>query len=206
MLLLMQLVSLSDAFPIGISIVALIFSIISSFKDELFPFRLTTFIDGLFLVAAKPMTQSTNVTVQVLLPITFFNRGYSEGVIQNIKLSVKAESETTLWSFMPILEVDMTAFMQQHKGLNASNIENVFVGFLLGGKRGIKKNILFTASTEEKNAIFEWKPNIYRFELYIQIFGEDKMKKYATLHRNIGINSFTMLANGQTNVVFVYPD
>ena len=205
-LLLTRLISIENALPLGISIIALIFSIISSFKDELFPFRLLTFIDSLTLVATEPMNKSPNKTIQVLLPITFYNRGYSEGVIQNIKLIVKVENELTQFVFLPIIEIDMAAFMQQHKGINASNSLNVFAGFLLGGKRGVKKDIVFTPRIEDQTVTFGWKPNTYHFELFVQIYGDEKYKKYATLNRKIGINSLTMLATGLTKALTIYPD
>ena len=64
-----------------------------------------------------------NVTsVQVLLPVTFFNQGYSEGIVETIKLIVKAEQRGTTSIFLPAMEVDMVAFVQQRQGINSSNM------------------------------------------------------------------------------------
>jgi hypothetical protein len=146
-LILSKIIPLVNALPLGISLLALIVSILSSFKNELFPFRLSVFSDGLHLVAAGVIPPLSGVTIQVLLPITFLNQGYSESIIKNIRLVVTGEKSRVRKEFLPAFELDMAAFVQQNKGLNARNVLGAFVGFLLEAKKAVKKDIVFTPKT-----------------------------------------------------------
>src|SRR5688572_3007309 len=106
-LFLSEVISLVDAASLTISILAIIFSAISAFKNEIFPFRLVVFADVLYLTS-MPLISNPNVTtVQVLLPITFFNKGYSEGIIETVKLVVKGEKSGSSHDFLPSFEIDM---------------------------------------------------------------------------------------------------
>ena len=179
-LLLSKLVALSDALTLGISILAVIFTAVTAFKNELFPFRLSVFSDTLHLVTGKLMSDPSKIAISVMLPITFFNRGYSEGIIETIKLIVKAEEGITS-DFLPMMEIDMVAFVQQGKGINSSNMLGAFVGFLLEPKRAVKKFIVFIPKVGVGIPIFNWSPDNYTFELYIQNYGDKKPKKYFEL-------------------------
>jgi hypothetical protein len=205
-LLLTHIVSIADALPIAFSLLALIVSILSSFKNELFPFRLSAFIDGFYLVASEGIPPITGKTIQVLLPITFFNRGYSEGVIKTINLMVRDDSKLEQNEFLPNFEIDMEAFMQQNKGVNASNVLGVFVGFLLDSKRAVKKNVLFSPRVIPGIPPFIWKPGVYHFNLYVQVYGENKPKFFCELKKEIGANTLGMLASGKAKTIFLYPD
>jgi hypothetical protein len=200
-LLLTKVVSIGDAGALAISLLAFFVSILSAFKDELFPFRLLIFADKLHLVTTLPPSQSSQKTVQVLLPITFFNQGYSEGIIQTVSLLVKEERDKTKYRFIPQIEVDMTAFIQQNKGLNASNILGAFVGFLLEAKHGIKKNIVFMPDIASEKPQFTWRPGVYHFELYVRVHNE-KERKYFSLTQEIHANFLEMLSRGQVDSLY----
>lgn len=123
-LTLTTLVSLVDALPLGISILALIVSILSSFKDELFPFNLSVFADGLHFVKTPALPPNSDITsIVILLPVTFFNRGYSEGIVQTMRLRISTEKTRFDHEFLPSFEIDYAAFVQQKVGLNVSNIQ-----------------------------------------------------------------------------------
>jgi len=205
-LLLFKVIPFSNAVALGISIIALIVSILSSFKNELFPFELSVFTDRLHLVACESLPPITGKSIVVLLPITFFNRGYSEGIIQEIKLFVKAKKSGIQKEFLPSFEVDMAAFIQQRKGLNASNSLGVFVGFLLEAKRAVKKNIVFGPKVESGTSPYFWQPDIYTFEIFVQVYGEKEAKKYFELKQEIDKNALTMLATGKFQSLYFYPD
>jgi hypothetical protein len=205
-LLISKLVTLSDALTLGISILAVIFTGVTSFKNELFPFRLSVFSDSLHLVTGKLISDPRVITIQVLLPNTFFNRGYSEGIIETIKLIVKAEQHGTTNVFLPMMEIDMVAFIQQRKGINSSNMLGTFVGFLLEPKRAVKKFVVFSPKIGQGIPVFNWSPDKYTFELYVQNYGDKKPKKYFELSQNIDINSLILLSSGKTQSLFFYPE
>jgi len=205
-LVLTSIISLVDALPLGISLLALIVSILSSFKDELFPFRLSVFADGLHLVKTPAVPPNPDMaSIVILLPVTFFNRGYSECVVQSIRLKVKGEKTGFEHDFLPSVEIDMGVFIQQKVGLNASNTTGTFVGFLLESKRAVKKNIVFTPLIEkDKNNILVWQPDVYCFELYVYNYGEKKSKKYFEFKQKIHSSDFKFLKN--SNSLFFYAE
>jgi hypothetical protein len=205
-LFLSKLVTLSDAITLGISILAVIFTAVTAFKNELFPFRLSVFTDSLHLVTGRLMSDPHAISIQVLLPITFFNRGYSEGIIETIKLIVKAKNLGTESQFITMMEVDMVAFIQQKKGINSSNMLGAFVGFLLEPKRAIKKYIVFCPKLGKDIPIFYWSPDIYTFEIYIKTFGDKKPMKYFELTQNIDKESLLSLSSGKFQSLFFYPE
>ena len=205
-LLLSKLISLSDAASLGISILALIFTIVTSFKNELFPFRLSIFSDSLHLVSGKLMSDPSVTTLQVLLPISFFNKGYSEGIIETVKLAVKSKQRGTTSDFLPVMEVDMVAFVQQGKGINTSNMLGAFVGFVLEPKRAVQKFILFTPKVDNKTPPFVWQADDYIFEIYIQIHGEKRPKKYFEIKQKIDNNMLLLLVSGKVQNLFLYSE
>ena len=203
-LVLTSIISLVDALPLGISLLALIVSILSSFKDELFPFQLYVFADGLHLVRTPALPPNSDmISIVILLPVTFFNRGYSEGIVQSIRLKVIGEKSGFKHDFLPSVEVDMGAFVQQKVGLNASNTIGTFVGFLVESKKAVKKNIVFTPLIEKgKNNVLIWQPDIYYFELHVQTFSEKKPKKYFEFKQEIHSGDFMILE--KSNSLFFY--
>jgi len=205
-LLLSKLVTLSDAAALGISILAVIFTAVSAFKNELFPFRLSIFTDSLHLVTGKLMSDPRVTTLQVLLPITFFNQGYSEGIIETIKLIVKAEQRGTVNDFLPAMEVDMVAFVQQRKGINSSNMLGAFVGFVLEPKRAVQKFILFTPKVDNETSAFVWQADNYTLERYIQTHGEKRPRKYFVLKQKIDNNTLFLLSSGKVQNLFFYSE
>jgi hypothetical protein len=204
-LILSKLVTLSDAITLGISILALLFTALTAFRNELFPFRLSVFSDSLHLVTGGLISDPRAISIQVLLPITFFNRGYSEGIVETIKLIVKTEKHGIQSEFIPMMEVDMAAFIQQRKGINSSNMLGAFVGFLLEPKRAIKKFIVFIPKLGRGLPTFTWYPDKYTFEIYIKYYGDNKSKKYFELTQNIDENSLSNLSSGKIQNIFFYP-
>ncbi len=179
---------------------------ITAFKNELFPFRLLLFIDAIYLVAGELLPPKSGVSVQVLLPITFINRGYSEGIVENISLDVTKENEKSVYKFLPAMEVDMVALMQQKKGINSSNMLGMFHGFLLGQKQGHKKNVIFTPSVKTDEPEFYWSPGIYTFKLYVKVYGEGKSKPLFVMKQNIRANALDLLLSRNVQVLYIYPE
>ncbi len=200
-LLLTKVLSIGEAGALAISLLALFVSILSAFKNELFPFRLLIFADRLHLVATMHPSPSSPKTIQVLLPITFFNQGYNEGIVQTVSLLVKEENGEGIYKFIPQMEVDMTAFVQQNQGLNASNGLGAFVGFLLEAKHGVKKNIVFIPDIVPGKPQFTWSPGVYRFDLYVRTHNE-KEKKYFSLVQEIHAHILEMLSRGQITSLY----
>ncbi len=205
-LLLSKIIPLSNALPLGISLLALFVSILSSFKNELFPFRLSIFSNMIHLVAVKPITPFPGKSIVVLLPITFFNQGYSEGIIEEVELILTSEKSKIRTEYLPISEIDMVSFMQQMKGLNSSNTLGAFAGFLLEPKRAMRKNIVFSPMIEPGFPPVIWQPGVYSFEIFVKVYGEKENKKYFEIKQTIDENSLRSLVTGKIESLVFYPD
>lgn len=195
-LVIKNIISFADAIPICISVIALFVSIISVFKNELFPHDLMVFIDNFHLVSAGSFTSKNEKTIQPMPTLTFYNRGYGECSLRNIQMIVRLLKRDIGYAFIPAFEIDMEDMIRQRKGINASNAKNTFCGFLIEPKKGISKTIVFAPDVSKKGSEFCWKEDEYKFEIYVQIHGEEKIKKYCEKEIDISNNTLSRLLHG----------
>lgn len=147
------------------------------------------------------MPPSSGIAIAVLLPVTFSNGGYSEGIIQMVKLVVSGKNSGITHEFSPSFEVDMAAFAQQNIGISASNILGTFAGFLLEAKQTVRKNIVFIPKVEPGSSPFVWQPDLYTFEIFVQVYGEKTAKNYFELEKQIDKNILDSLITGQVKAI-----
>jgi hypothetical protein len=188
---------------IALSVIALFVSILSAFKNDIFPYNLQVFAEGLHLVKASAMPPSKGITIQVLLPVTFFNKGYGECFIKKVHLIVKPLNLGGEFIFLPAVEIDMQAFMRQKIGINTSNTIGSFVGFLLDSKKGIVKNIVFTPQAGPDKHQFNWIADSYTFEIHVLVEGEKKFKKYYELKQDISEKNLLFLIQSSNAIFFM---
>lgn len=174
-LALQSIVDVKDSIAIILSLIALVVSLVSSFKNELFGFRLDVVASE--LVLASPTTPSHN-SLALVFPLSFINRGYGEGIVES--LAVKAvlgkTQETKLYT--PVTEVDMMKFIQGKRRLHAENTLGTFAAFPLDTKAALKKYILFTQEERNENYPFSpWEAGEYRFEVYAKTSAGGKPHK-----------------------------
>ncbi len=134
-LVIVNIINFPDSISIGISLLALVISLISVFKNEIFPHDLNIYIDCFYLVRGNLMNSKGKNTIQIMPTLTFYNRGYGECSIRKIRLLVRQTKNSIEYIFNPTVEVDTEALIQQNKGINASNMKGVFSGFILEPKK-----------------------------------------------------------------------
>lgn len=195
-LVIKNIISFQDAIPISISVIALFISIISVFKNELFPYDLLVFIDNFHLISGGSFYSKDQKTIQPMPTLTFYNRGYGECPMRNIQMIVKPLKGDVDYSFIPAFEIDMEDLIRQKKGINVSNAKNTFCGFILEPKKSIVKTIVFVPLSSKDKPPFFWNEDKYKFEIYVQIHGEEKTRKFCEKEIDISKSILSMLYRG----------
>jgi hypothetical protein len=158
---------------IGVSSTALLISIFSAFKNDLFPFHLKVLAGDLILLESQQ-----SPSVDLILPVTFINLGYADGVVESIFLKV-TDNKGRIKRYTSLEELDDKLIYQivyQSKS-SETVVINRFLDFPIPGKQSLKKNISFAWSS---NSDFtDWEVNSYTFELYLKLEQDKKWKKFA---------------------------
>lgn len=155
--------SLSQYVAVLISLLALVVSIVSAFKEDIFPFQPSVLLDEIVMA---PTSGPSHNSVAIVLPLTFINRGNGAGVINMLALRVESKGQVKLYT--PLAQVDFQRYLSGKRKLHGENIIGSFNAFALSGKAMAKSYILF--SQEEKSPIYpfsSWEPGDYTFRLFI---------------------------------------
>ena len=94
----------------AIAVIAVVISLISAFKDTIFPFNLEVITDKVIL--AKPTLPSHN-SLALVVPLIFINHGNGSGTIEGI--SIKIEGQNSVKIYTPVAEVDFGKFIHCRK-------------------------------------------------------------------------------------------
>ena len=147
-----------------ISMAALVVSVVSAFKDDIFPFK-PRILFGEVVLTRHPGIPGNTPTI--LLPLAFVNVGHGAGVIEG--LTLKIESDETVKIYTPVLEVDYQKFFSCKGTLGDENILGAFNLFPLGSRETLKKSIAFTQEAKSTRYPFsEWSPGPHVFRLYLK--------------------------------------
>jgi hypothetical protein len=167
-LLLLMVVSIKSAqysiINVLISFSALVFSVMTAFKHEIFPFNLNLLADEIIL--APPTLQSHN-SLAIIFPLVFINNGNGSAVVEQLFIKIKEKNSIKIYT--PIVEIDFRKFLTGSRKLHAESLIGSFMQFPMGGKESIQKYILF--SQEENSAIYpfnNWTKGSYTFEIYVK--------------------------------------
>ncbi len=147
-----------------ISLSALAVSVVSAFKEDIFPFRPRVLLDE--LVLAVP-TGSSHDSLSLLLPLIFVNEGYGAGVIEGLTLKVKCKKQTKIYT--PLVEIDYSKYLTGKRALHAENVLGTFNMFPLESRKSLRKFILFTQEENSKRYPFnKWEAGDYEFRIFIK--------------------------------------
>lgn len=182
-LVLQLIVDIKDSIAIALSLIALAVSLVSSFKNELFDFHLDIVTGELVLTSP---TSPSHDSLALVIPLSFINRGYGEGIVEN--LAVKAvlikTQETKLYT--PIAEIDMVKFLQGKRKLHAENLLGSLSAFPMDAKAALKKFVLFSQAEDNENYPFStWEAGKYRFEIYAKTSARREPRKLAEFEYEI---------------------
>lgn len=161
--LLVSNASATEYTAVLISLLALVVSIVSAFKEDIFPFQPRVLLDEIILA---PMSAPSHDSLALVLPITFLNNGNGAGVIHMLALRVESSSKTKLYT--PLIEVDFQKYLSGKRKVHGENIVGTFNAFSLDGKATAKKYPLFSQEEKsEKYTFSPWTAGNYTFRLFL---------------------------------------
>jgi hypothetical protein len=150
-----------------ISLSALVVSVVSAFKDDIFPFK-PRVLFGEVVLTTHPGLPEDSPTV--LLPLVFINEGHGSGIIEGLTLEI--ESGKTVKVYTPVLKVDYQKFFSGKRTLHDENLLGAFNVFPLGSRETLKKSIAFTQEEKSTRYPFStWSPGPHVFRLYLKHSG-----------------------------------
>lgn len=155
--------SLSQYLAVLISMLALIVSIVSAFKEDIFPFQPMVLFDEIIMA---PTSGPSHNSIALVLPLTFINMGNGAGVVHMLALRVESEKGTQLYT--PLQEIDFGKYLSGKRKLHGENILGSFNAFALGSKETSKKYLLFSQEeSSTKYPFLPWSPGNYKFYLLL---------------------------------------
>lgn len=169
--------SVAEYVAVFISLLALMVSMVSAFKEDIFPFQPCVLLDE--IIFAPPSSPSHN-TVSLILPITFINKGNGAGVVHMLALRVECGDVVKLYT--PMAEVDFHKYLSGIKRLHSENIVGTFNAFSLSGKAAEKKHLLFLQEQKSDPYPFStWQAGNYTFRLFLNQSNGGRAIEVATL-------------------------
>lgn len=159
--------SMSQYLTAFISLAALTVSVVSAFKEDLFPFHPAALFEEIVLAAT---TAPSHDSPAILMPITFMNKGHGSGVIEGLTLKVELGESAKIYT--PVVEVDLQKFMSGKHALHGENVLGAFNLFPIGARESMKKHIVFSQEETSKRYPFSsWTPGKYVFRLFAKHTG-----------------------------------
>lgn len=146
-----------------ISLLALVVSIVTAFKEDIFPFQPVVLFDEIIL---SPTSGPSHDSLALVLPITFMNKGNGAGVIHMLALRVECDGMVKL--YVPLALVDFQKYLSGMRKLHGENIVGSFNAFSLDGKQTQKMYLLFSQEERaEKYPFSKWTEGSYTFRLFL---------------------------------------
>lgn len=173
--ILSRFLDIKDVVPIVISLLALFFSLVATFKERIFPPKLEILYGDLIISPADKYSKDDLILV---LPITFVNTGFNEVFVYNFALKIIYEESSEIMLYTPLFEIDINKLITGKRRLNIDNMDTPFTSFALSTSQTKKKHIMFSQVLNDKNYPHKiWKPGKYRFELFARTRMDDKYEK-----------------------------
>ena len=169
--------SIAQYVAVLISLLALVVSIVSAFKEDIFPFQPVVLLDEIILA---PTSGPSHDSLALVLPITFMNKGNGAGVVHMLALRVECDGVVKMYT--PLAQVDLQKYLSGMRKLHGENIVGSFNAFSLDGKETQKKHLLFSQEEKaEKYPFSTWKEGNYTFRLFLNQSNGGRATEVATL-------------------------
>ncbi len=101
---------LEEFLPLILSVLAIVISVFSAFKNEIFPFNITTVAGDNITIISTDAPQKNSPPI--ILPISFINEGYGSGIIELVTLTI-IDEKGTKQIYSLIAEVDFNKMIQK---------------------------------------------------------------------------------------------
>jgi hypothetical protein len=148
---------------IVISSLALTVSMVSAFKEDIFPFQPMVIFDEIIMA---PTSAPSHDSIALVLPLTFINNGHGAGVVN--MLALRVESADGMKLYTPLQQVDFEKYISGRRKLHSENIKGSFNAFALGSRATSKMYLLFSQEEgSEKYPFSSWTPGAYKFRLFL---------------------------------------
>jgi len=156
-------------------------SLAALFKQDLFGFRLDIVVADVMLAA----TDAQYATPTVALPITFINRGYSDGVVESTCVLVREDTGETK-AYFPKGEFDMGDFIRANRRIRLDELTTLWRPFPIEAKHSVFKNIFFVQPEGwDLYAPSPWESGLHTFEIHVKAARWKKFRKLAELRFDI---------------------
>jgi len=109
----------------------------------------------------------------VILPLSFVNTGYGEGVVEWVVVKVVRIADSHFSVLHPAQEVDLLKFWQVKRYLHADNLIGTFASFPIESKKVVAKSIVFVTPGGKTFDLVEGE---YRFDIYVKASNGRKAK------------------------------
>jgi hypothetical protein len=181
------------AFAIPISILALIVSVVGAFRGELFPFDLHVVAGDVLLL---PGRFELGYNPPLMIPLAFVNRGYGEGVVASLWAEVTC-GDGLARLYTPSFELDYRKYLQEHRGVHASNIIGTFMPFVVGAKEAEQRFFVFSQErTQDRYPETAWVPGDFEVSVYMRTTSDSNRKMLARFSHEIGAEALENAARG----------
>lgn len=176
-----------------ISIIALLGSAISIFKEDFFPFQLRVLSGDVLFLNNQP-----NPAIDLVLTITFINQGYIDGIVELIALKV-TNSKGNKKIYVACNELDnrlVFNLIRQPQTSTSAILPLPFSAFPLHARQSLKKHIGFAWSISSD--FTRWEVERYKFELYLKLGQWKKLKKVAEFKHEMTPNDLNTYLNQES--------
>lgn len=182
---------IENSVAIGISLIALVVSFVSSFKNELFDFSLKMISEDIVLAST---TDESHESLALVVPLSLINSGYGEGVVESLAMKVINTKTKIVKLYIPIAQIDFQKFIRGKRRLDAENMLGAFSAIPFGSKEAVRIYVLFLQEkNSEKYPFSTWEPGNYRFEIYAKTSsnkGAQRIKKFEKVISAKNISSY----------------
>lgn len=124
--------------PLGIASASLVLSLVGVFKEEFFIFNPVASVGDVYIINK---TKDSETIPSFLIPIQFLNKGYGEGIVED--LIFRVTKDKTVFFLAPSIELSWAEFIKNKGDTLFQAFKNSFVGFPLSSKQALSKSILF---------------------------------------------------------------
>lgn len=189
--LIRTLSEIKNYLPLLLSSTAVIISLTSAFKNEIFPLILKAKVGDVLLVSRKGKPSAEDF----ILVVSFLNFGYVDTEIENVFVRL-VDPNGIKRIYHTQVEIDEPLFESiRKKGFpnGREGNEHQLFSFSVNSKSSIQKYIPF--HYESKEYLLNWIPGEYRFELHVKVWQIDKLQEVAHFYHHFdleGINTFGM--------------
>jgi hypothetical protein len=178
----------------GLSLAAAVLSVVTAFRAEFFVFDPVVVGGSIWWVKGDISGNGPHIA----LPLQIVNRGYGEGVIEWLALTVKEKSWPRPYPFETVTDLDPQKLFAEMGNVNAASQKGPFTTAALGARSVASFTILFAPSDVPGQAIPTFGVGDYEFVCYLKVAGEDGPRAALEFSKDYKAENLERYKQGQT--------